>query len=147
MRQKTREQKALAEQNYQLRVWKRWRRERIEALLAGRYGEAAGALLAFLPTMSAPSALIDFVAAGPWADADADTRTEVLALIDAAIIKRRERAGLPPFDDPLPGKQPGAFLILREQLVLARLRTAPTGAQPGSKTFTTQTRNRKCRTI
>jgi hypothetical protein len=134
MRQKTREQKALAEQSYQLQQWRAWRRTRTEALLTGRYGEAACALVAFLRTMTKPSELVEFVMAGPWTDADADTRTEVLTLIDAAITKRRERAGLAPFDDPLPGEPPGAFLILREQLLLSRLRTAPTGAQPGPKT-------------
>jgi hypothetical protein len=93
--------------------------------------------VAFLQTMTKPSALVEFVAAGPWANADADTRTEILALIDVAIIKRREHAGLPPFDDPLPGEKLGAFLLLREHLLPCRLRTAPTGAQPGPKTKST----------
>jgi hypothetical protein len=138
MRQKTREQKALAEHSQQLRQWKSWRRERLENLLAGPYAEPTRALLAFLKTMSTPSALVAFIKSGPWNDADADVRSEVLTLIDTAIVARREHAGLPPFDDPLPGEPPGAFLHLREHLLLSHLREmAPTGAQPGPKTKST----------
>jgi hypothetical protein len=42
--------------------------------------------------------------------------SKILALVDAAIIQRRERMGLLPFDDSLPGQPPNVFLILRKQL-------------------------------
>jgi hypothetical protein len=131
---KTRQQKALAEQRYEFRQWKRRRRERVEALLAGPYAEPVRALLAFLKTMTGPTALINFVTAGPWADAGADVRFEILALVDAVIVQRRERMGLMPFDDSLPDQPENAFLILRAQLAdpNSRLMAAPPGAKPGS---------------
>jgi hypothetical protein len=43
--------------------------------------------------MTGAGALVEFVKAGPWADADADTRFEILSLLDAVIIKRREKMG------------------------------------------------------
>lgn len=66
--------------------------------------------------MAGPTALIDFIASGPWSDADADTRFELLALVDATIIRRREHMGRVPLVDALPGQPDNLFLILREQL-------------------------------
>jgi hypothetical protein len=123
---RNKQQKALAEQRLEFRLWKKWHHERVEVLLARPYAESASELLAFCKTMTAPSALIDFVKAGPWSDADGDVRFEILSLLDAIIIKRRERMGLPPFDDALPGQPDNLFLILRELLA------PPPGAQPGS---------------
>jgi hypothetical protein len=108
-------EKALKERRTELRLWKLWQRERLEAVLTGPYAEPAKALLNFCKTMTSPTALIDFVKAGPWKDADADVRFLILALLDAVIIKRRERAGQVPFDDAL-GEPQNAFLILRALL-------------------------------
>jgi hypothetical protein len=108
--------KKLADEARLLRAWQRWRRERLEALLAGPYAKAVQALFDFLKTMNGPSALIDFVKAGPWIDTDADVRVEILALVDAVIIRRRERMGLVPFDDALPDQPLNVFLVLREHL-------------------------------
>jgi hypothetical protein len=116
---KTRQQKKLAEQRLEFRLWKRWRRERVESLLVGPYAESAQALLDFFQTKPSPSSLIDFIAAGPWEKADADIRFEILALVDTVIMKRRERMGLAPFDDALPGRPLNVFLILRERLALS----------------------------
>jgi hypothetical protein len=113
---RTKQQQALTERRIELRQWRCLRCERLDSLLAGPYGEPAQALLAFLKTMTRPTALIDFVKAGPWANADADVRFEILALLDAKIIRRRERMELEPFDDTLPGCPENIFLILRALL-------------------------------
>jgi hypothetical protein len=86
---------------------------RLRALQLFPDGEPAQALLTFLKTMTRPPALIDFAKTRPWANAGADVRFEILALLDATIIRRRERMELDPFDDALPGKSENAFLILR----------------------------------
>jgi hypothetical protein len=125
MKTRTAIEKKPAEQRLEFRQWKRWRRERLEALLQGPYAEPVQELLAFLKTAPGPTALLDFVARGPWSDADINTRFEILSLVDAMIIKRRERMGLPPFDDALPGASSNLFLLLREHLA------PPPGAQPG----------------
>ncbi len=98
--------------------WQRWHEERRDALLAGPHAAAAQALLDFLETMtlSDGAALIAQIERGPWRGADADTRFEILSLIDACIVSLRERGGLPPFDDALPGEPLNVFLVVREAL-------------------------------
>ena|SRR6516162_986109 len=110
------EKKALAEHDYLFRLWKKWRRERLEALLMGPHGAAAHKPVAFLQAMKLEDGtrLVEFVRAAGWAHTDADTKFEVLSLINATITALRERAGLAPIDDPLPHEQPTAFLIIRE---------------------------------
>src|SRR5215469_14288058 len=68
-------QKALEERADLLALWKRWRRERCDALLAGQHGNTAQALVGFLRTLRLEQspALVDLVAGGPWRAADADT--------------------------------------------------------------------------
>jgi hypothetical protein len=109
-------EKALAERDSMFSLWKLWRRERREALLAGPHGAAARELVAFLQTMALDDGarLVEFVRAADWAHADADTKFEILALINITITALRERAKLPPINDSLPDEKPTAFLIIRE---------------------------------
>ena len=99
-------------------AYRQWRHEHREALLAGQHGDAARCLIDFLEDMGLHdgAALIRLVERGQWRSADFDTRLEILALIDSAIISLRERHGLPPFDDALPADPPNAFLLIREAL-------------------------------
>jgi hypothetical protein len=115
-RRATEAEKVLAERNDLFRLWKRWRRERLETLLAGPHGDAARELVAFLQAMTLDDgkALVEFVRAAGWERADADTKFEVLSLINAAITALHERAKLPPINDALPDEEPTAFLIIRE---------------------------------
>ena len=59
------EKKALAEHDYLFRLWKKWRRERLEALLMGPRGAAAHKLVAFLQAMKLEDGtrLVEFVRA------------------------------------------------------------------------------------
>jgi hypothetical protein len=111
-------EKALAERERMADMWRRWRRERVDQLVNGSHGEAARTLVAFLDamTLADATALIALVEGGPWRAADADTRFLLLALIDGAIVTLRERAGLAPIDDALPGEPPATFQIIREML-------------------------------
>lgn len=111
------EEKALRERDDLFCIWRKWRRERLEALLAGPHGERARELIAFLERMALDegSELIEFVRGGDWHHADAGTRFEILSLINAAITALRERGGLAPFDDGIPpDEEPSALVILRE---------------------------------
>jgi hypothetical protein len=118
MRMTFEQEKKLADDARLLRSWKTWHRERTSALLAGPYGAQAQALIDFFKVMNSPSELVEFVKRGPWRGADEDVRYEILALVDAVIIRKRDRTGLAPFDDALPftNAPPNAFLILREFL-------------------------------
>jgi hypothetical protein len=113
-----REEKALAEREDLFRLWRKWRKERLDELLAGTHSEAAGALVAFLKVMTLADGarLVEHVRAGGWEHTDADTKFEVLSLINATITTLRERAELPPFDDGFPGDKPTVFLIIKEML-------------------------------
>ena len=116
-RAQTRAEKALAERGQQVALWRKWRRERCEALLAGPYAAATHDLLELLDSIGLDDdeRLVAHVRAGPWRSADTDTRFLILAAVDNAIVELRERSNLPPFDDPL-GNEPNVFLILREVL-------------------------------
>jgi len=113
-----RKQETDAERSTMLRVWKSWRRERLEALLAGTHGAAVGALTEFIDhmTLADSAKLLAIVQQGPWRAADEDTRFEILSLVNAAIVRLREQHGLPPLDDPLFDQPPNVFLVLREWL-------------------------------
>jgi hypothetical protein len=117
-RRATAGEKALAERDDLFRLWKKWRRERLEALLAGPHAAAARELVAFLQAMvlddDDEARLVEFVRAAGWERVDADTKFEVLALINITICTLRERAKLSPINDSLPGEEPTAFLIIRE---------------------------------
>ena len=115
-RRATAAEKALAERDDLLRLWKKWRRERLEALLGGPHGAAAHELVAFLQTMALDDGarLVEFIRAGGWERADADTKFEVLSLINITITALRDRAELASIDDPLPDEESSAFLIIRE---------------------------------
>jgi hypothetical protein len=109
-------EKALAERDVLFDLWQRRRREQLDALLTGPHGTAAQELVAFLKTMKLEDGarLVEFVRAAGWERADADTKFEVLSLLNATITALRARAGLAPIDDPLPDEEPSAFLIIRE---------------------------------
>ena len=98
-------------------AWRQWHGERRAALLAGPNGDAARHLISFLDgiTLARGAALVSLLEAGSWRHADRDTRFEVLALIDTAVIGLREHHGLPAFDDPV-GDRPNVFLLIREAL-------------------------------
>ena len=115
-RRATAAEKALAERDSLLQLWKAWLRERLEALLSGPRGNAARELVTFLQTMTLDDGgrLVEFVRAADWARADADVKFEVLSLINAIITALRERAGLPAISDALPDEEPTTFIILRE---------------------------------
>jgi hypothetical protein len=117
-RRATAAEKALAERDDLFHLWKLHRQERLEVLLAGQHGGAARELVAFLQAMTLDDGdhLVELVRAAGWARVDADTKFEVLSLINTAICAVRERAGLPPIDDALPNEAPTTFIILREML-------------------------------
>jgi hypothetical protein len=100
------------------KVYKQWQAGRREALLAGPYGDAFRDVMVALDgvTLADIDNIHAMVIAGPWRTAPADIRFELLNLIDAVLIELRERADLPPFNDPLPGDQPDIFQHVKEAL-------------------------------
>jgi muconolactone delta-isomerase len=110
-------EKELQERADLFRIWRQWRRARLDALLAGPHSAKVQALIAFLEGMTLDQGpeLIEHVRAAGWQRADADTKFEILSLINSAITALRERAGLAPFDDGIPPEEePSVLVILRE---------------------------------
>ena len=110
------QEKALADRDRMVLPWRKWRRERIDELLAGPHGAAAQELVQFLEQLESAPALIEFIKRGPWRNADDDRRFLILGLIDTAITEVREKRGLPPFDDTFQDEPPNAFVVIREML-------------------------------
>jgi hypothetical protein len=106
-------EKKLAEREQTHRLWKKHRAERVGELLKGPYAKATHELL----VLADEAALLALVKRGLWRAADSDTCFEILSLIDAALTTKREAAGLPPFDDALPGAPPTTFLTGRRMLI------------------------------
>jgi hypothetical protein len=61
-------------------------------------------------------ALLDFIGRSDWSAVSFDTRLVVLHEINDCITRMRERHGLAPFDDPLPGQPDNVFRIVRSIL-------------------------------
>jgi hypothetical protein len=93
-------------------------RDRLDRLLGGRDGPRTRRLLGFLSTMTLAdgAALIAHVQDEGWLDCDCEARADALSIIGTRITHLRERAGLPPFDDPLPGERDNVFLTIRKLL-------------------------------
>jgi hypothetical protein len=110
-----------------LRTWRQWHREQLEAALAGVHRDVIERLMLQLKHLHEARELLRFIEAQDWAAIDAETRLIALHEINTAICKLRERSGLMPIDDALPGERPNVFVLIKEAL-FPRER----GAQPGA---------------
>lgn len=106
--------KAVIERNILFRQWKDWRREREQQLLDGPHGKPAKALIDFLAKMTLDDghrlvAMMEY-----WRNTDVDAQFQILSLVDLSIIRLREKADMPPFNDALPGQPLTVFQIIRK---------------------------------
>lgn len=106
----------LEDNSHLLRAWRQWHREELGQALTGPHRALLEPLVALLPKLTTPAPLLAFLQAQDWNCIDADTRCVVLHEIQTAIIRVRERQGLEPFDDPLPGERENVFRIIRALL-------------------------------
>jgi hypothetical protein len=88
-------------------------------VLEGAYAERFIQLFKVLDNlgMGGGRALLDFLRAQRWHETPPEVRFQVLQYVDRAAIAVRERAGLPPFDDPLPW-DPGRPFVQHAKEVL-----------------------------
>lgn len=104
------------------KLYRRWRREKRDALLNDPHGAAIADLLSFMAgmTLDAAPALIERVRAAGWIrDLSADQRFDLLFLIGNGIASCRVRHGLTPFEDEIPWTQaPKAFAQIKTILGL-----------------------------
>jgi hypothetical protein len=118
MKRETATEQKLADDARLLRAWRRWHHEQLDETLNGPHGTAVAQVVAFLKRMQpgSASALIALLRDFDWSEMDANVRLVVLHEINQAITRLRERAGLAPIDDPLPGQRLNAFLLIKEHL-------------------------------
>jgi hypothetical protein len=114
MKRRTAQDRKLLDDARLLRAWRKWHRDERDAVLAGPHAAVLGELFRVVENLQhvRSAQLIGFVKAVDWASIDAATKQTVMHEIDTAIIKQRERAGLAPIDDPLPGAPPNAFQVI-----------------------------------
>jgi hypothetical protein len=112
------QQKELADNARLLRAWKKFHREELEEALAGPHGATIAELLTLLDRLELSSAavLLNFIQCNDWSSVSYDTRLVVLHQINARITRMRERNGLPPIDDPLPGQPDNVFRRIKQML-------------------------------
>jgi len=100
-----------------LKQWRRWRRDKLQALLDGPHGREVRELVGFLNRMrlSSAPALIEQIEQADWIHRLSDgDKHDLLGVISTRITRLRLRNGLPPFDDALPGDPPKAFEQIKE---------------------------------
>jgi hypothetical protein len=112
-RRKTELEQELTERATLPRAWRRWHREQLKDALAGMHGAVLERLMKQLKDLHSARALVDFIAAQDWTVIDFDTRLIALHQINTAITALRERRGLTPIDDPLPGQPENVFRIIK----------------------------------
>jgi hypothetical protein len=105
----------LAEVQKLSRAYRAWQREQLDAALASAHGATIAELMTLLDRLelSSAAALLNFVRRCDWSSVSYDTRLTVLHEINERITRMRERHGLAPFDDPLPGQPDNVFRIIR----------------------------------
>jgi hypothetical protein len=98
------------------RAWKKYHREERDAVLSGPHARTLAELFRAFTNIECvkPAQLIGFISAIDWSAIDFETRLTTLHEVNAAIVKHREKRGLPPIDDPLPDAPPNAFQVIRK---------------------------------
>jgi hypothetical protein len=112
MKRRTAKEQELADDAYLLRAWKRWHREQLKAALAGVHGAVLERLMMHLKDLRSARELVNFIATEDWSAVDAATRL-ILHEVNTAITKLREKSGMEPIDDPLPGQPDNAYRIIK----------------------------------
>ncbi|WP_028164085.1 hypothetical protein [Bradyrhizobium elkanii] len=104
----------------QFQRYQRALRTESAAMLTGEHGADYRSLLALLNRLTPQCSreLLDYVKGARWiAACNLEQKQTVLSMIDMAITRARVCAGLPPFDDALPGEADNVFLIIRREII------------------------------
>jgi hypothetical protein len=115
MQRNSKQERERADNARLLRWWSAWHHEQREAVLAGPHARTLAELFRMFSAIKhvTPAQLVGFIEAIDWSAIDYQTRLTVLHEVNTAITKLREKHGLDPFDDPLPGQPDNAFRIIK----------------------------------
>jgi hypothetical protein len=114
-RRQSQKDKELADNARLLRAWKRFHREERDVALSGPHAVTLAELFRMFSAIEhvTPAQLIGFIGTIDWSAIDYQTRLTVLHEVNAMIAKFREKRGLEPINDPLPGQPDNAFRIIK----------------------------------
>jgi hypothetical protein len=115
-RRQSQKDKELADNARLLRAWRAFHCEEKAAVLAGPYARTLAELFRAFANIECvqPAQLVGLVGMINWSDIDSTIRLTVLHELNSAIVRYREKRGLPPIDDPLPGEPDNAFRIVKK---------------------------------
>jgi hypothetical protein len=107
--------KELADNARLLRAWKKFHREERETVLAGSHGAVLSELFRMFANLQhiQPAQLIGYAQSINWSVIDYATRLVVVHEINSAIAALREKRGLDPIDDNLPGQPETPFRTIK----------------------------------
>lgn len=114
-RRSEKEQKKLADDARLLCWWKAWHQEQRDAVLAGPHATTLAELFRAFAKIECvqPAQLVGFIGAIDWSTIDYQTRLTVLHELNTTITEFREKQGLDPISDPLPGEPNNAYRIIK----------------------------------
>jgi hypothetical protein len=116
-----REKKKLADDSRLLRAWKKFHFEQRDKVLSGPHGSVMHELFRMFANLKhcQPAQLIGFVRSIDWASIDSTTKFVVVHELNTAIASYREKRGLDPIDDNLPGQPDSPFRTIRAIVLTA----------------------------
>src|SRR6516164_1383560 len=121
MKYRTAKEKELRDNARLLRAWKKFHHEEREAVLTGPHGAVLSELFRMFKNLKhlQPSQLIGYVQSINWAAIDYATKLTVVHEINNAITAFREKQGLEPIDDGLPGQPATPFHTIKAIVLTA----------------------------
>jgi hypothetical protein len=133
-RRKSERDKELRNNARLLRWWAAWHREQRDLVLAGPHGAVLAELFRMFSNLKhvQPTQLIGFVRSIDWAVIDYDTKLVVVHEINSAITTFREKHGLEPIDDALPGNPDTPFRTIKASLFASPVSPRDEGAHRGA---------------
>jgi hypothetical protein len=112
---KQKRERACAGDAKMFRAWKKFHREKREAVLTGPHGAVLNELFCMLDNLQhvQPPQLIGLTRSIDWASIDYNTRLVVLHETNTAIATLREKRGLEPINDNLPNEPDAPFRTIK----------------------------------
>jgi hypothetical protein len=104
-----------------LRAWKKFHRDEREEAFAGPHGATLAELFRMFKNLELmqPTQLIGYVQSIDWAAIDYTTKLVVVHEADSAITALREKHGLDPINDNLPGDPDTPFRTIKTIVLTA----------------------------
>src|SRR6266481_4799341 len=114
-RPKSEKDKKRDDDNRLLRAWKKFHHEEREAVLAGPHGAVLGELFRMFENLQhvKPSQLIGLMRTIDWTTVSYDIKLTVVHELNSAITALREKHGLEPIDDGIPGASDTPFRTIK----------------------------------